>query len=97
MGKDKKVAIVGRFPFTARLREPVGELTILEKDPQPGEHSEADVVEIFSASDVITIAGMTFITNSLERLLVDCQRSSFVMVLGPSTPISPILLDYGVI
>jgi hypothetical protein len=39
---------------------------------------------------------MTLINHSLENLLKLCSPHSRVIVLGPSTPLSPILFDYGV-
>jgi uncharacterized protein (DUF4213/DUF364 family) len=96
LGKDKRVALVGRFPFTSRIRDRVGELTVLEKDHQAGELPESAAPDVFARSEVIAITGMTFINNSLESLLKLCPVSAFVMVLGPSTPLSPILFEYGV-
>lgn len=96
LGEDKRVALVGRFPFTSRIRDHVGELVVLEKDPRSGELPESAAPDIFNRSEVIAITGMTFINSSLENLLKLCPPSSFVMVLGPSTPLSPILFEYGV-
>lgn len=95
IGADKSVALVGRFPFTPRLRARVRELKVLEQKPQAGEFPESAASDIFPVSEVIAITGMTFINNSLENLLKLCPASSFVMVLGPSTPLSPILFEYG--
>jgi len=41
-GRGKRVAIVGHFPFTSRLREVVRELWVIEKNPQEGDLSEAE-------------------------------------------------------
>lgn len=95
LGDGKTVAVVGRFPFTEKLRVRVGELIVLEQEPQPDEHPASAAPEIFHISDVIAITGMTFINNSLEELLNSCPASAFVMVLGPSTPLHPLLFDYG--
>lgn len=96
IGGDKRVALVGRFPFTLELRDRVGEMIVLERDPQEGELPESAAPDVIANSEVIAITGMTFINNSLENLLKLCPASSFVMVLGPSTPLSPILFEYGV-
>jgi uncharacterized protein (DUF4213/DUF364 family) len=96
LGGDNQVALVGRFPFREQLRERVGKLVVLEKEPDEGELPESAAQTVFADSRVIAITGMTFINNSLEKLLGYCPTSSSVMVLGPSTPLSPILFDYGV-
>jgi len=36
------------------------------------------------------------VNNTLDGLLRLCQPQATVMVLGPSTPLSPVLFDYGV-
>lgn len=95
MGADNQVALVGRFPFTKRLRERVGKLVVLEKQPEEGELPESAARAVFADSQVIAITGMTFINKSLEKLLGYCPNSSCVIVLGPSTPLSPILFEYG--
>jgi uncharacterized protein (DUF4213/DUF364 family) len=39
---------------------------------------------------------MTLENHTLEGLLSLCPQEAFVLVLGPSTPLSPLLFDYGV-
>ena len=42
-GKNKRVAIVGHFPFIPKLREIVKELWVIEKNPREGDFTEAEV------------------------------------------------------
>jgi uncharacterized protein (DUF4213/DUF364 family) len=95
-GYEKKVVLVGRFPFIPRLRERVGELTVLELNPNPWELPKSAAQDVIPSADVVAITGMTLINHSLENLLKLCSPHSRVIVLGPSTPLSPILFDYGV-
>jgi hypothetical protein len=39
---------------------------------------------------------MTLINHTIQDLLDLCKKDAFVMVLGPSAPLSPVLFDYGV-
>jgi hypothetical protein len=39
---------------------------------------------------------MTLINHTLEGLLALCPPEAFVIVLGPSTPLTPLLFDHGV-
>jgi hypothetical protein len=39
---------------------------------------------------------MTFINGTMENLIRHCREDSVVLILGPSTPLSPVLFDYGV-
>ena len=45
---------------------------------------------------MVAITGSTLINHTLDDLLSFCSSTTTVMVLGPSTPLSPILFDYGV-
>jgi len=95
-GFEKRVVLVGRFPFIHRLRKRVGELNILELYPNPWELPPSAAQDVIPTADVVAITGMTLINHSLENLLKLCSPHSRVIVLGPSTPLSPILFDYGV-
>lgn len=95
-GKDKRMVMVGRFPFTEDLRSRVKELVVLEQTPDPDDLPASQAQEVIPKAEVVAITGMTLINHTLEDILKLCQASAFVMVLGPSTPLSPILFEYGV-
>jgi uncharacterized protein (DUF4213/DUF364 family) len=95
-GRGKRVVVVGSFPFVPRLREKVGELWVLERHPSEGELLAEEAGEIIPQADVVAITGTALINHTLGDLLDLCQPESSVMVLGPSTPLSPVLFDYGV-
>jgi hypothetical protein len=95
-GTEKRVAIVGHFPFVPRLRERVAELIVLERDPRKGDLPAEAASQVLPRSDVVAITGMTLANHTLEGLLRLCKPEALVMVLGPSTPLNPVLYDYGV-
>jgi uncharacterized protein (DUF4213/DUF364 family) len=95
-GTGKNVALVGHFPFIPRLREAVGTLGVLELQPGPGDLPSEAAPDVIPQADVVAITGTTLINHTLEGLLALCRPEALVLVLGPSTPLSPILLDYGV-
>ena len=94
-GQGKKVAIVGHFPFIPKLQRAASELWVLEKLPIEGDLPEDRSDEILTKADVVGITGTTLINHTFEGLM-DLCREKFVVVLGPSTPLSPVLFDYGV-
>ena len=51
--------------------------------------------EILPQADIVGITGTSFINHTVEKLL-DLCRDSFTIVIGPTSPLSPILSDYGV-
>ncbi len=95
-GRGKNVALVGHFPFISRLRQSVGQLWVIEKHPGEGDYPAYAALELLPRADVVAITGTTFINRTIDSLLELCSPEATVMVLGPSTPLSPILFDYGV-
>lgn len=95
-GAGKMVALVGHFPFIRRLEDRVGELVVIERNPRPGDLPAAAAEEVIPQAGVVAITGTTWINKSLGDLLALCQPDTHVILLGPSTPLSPVLFDYGV-
>ncbi len=95
-GQGKRVAVVGSFPFIPRLREEVGELWVLERHPSEGELLAEEASNILPQADIVAITGTALINHTLDHLLALCRPESSVMILGGSTPLSPVLFDYGV-
>ena len=95
-GRGKKVALVGHFPFVPALREAAARLWVLELRPQPGDVGAEEAASVVPQVDIVAITGSAFINHTLEGLLGLCRPESFVMVLGPTTPLSPVLFDYRV-
>jgi len=95
-GRGKKVALVGHFPFVPDLREAVGQLWVIELEPRPGDVSAEEGEFLIPQADIVAITGSAFNNHTMERLLAACRPESTVMVLGSTTPLSPVLFDYGV-
>jgi uncharacterized protein (DUF4213/DUF364 family) len=95
-GAGKCVALVGHFPFIPRVREQVGVLWVLEQRPA-GEDLPAEAAyDVIPRADVVAITGTTLLNHTFESLMALCRPEALVLVLGPSTPLSPILFDHGV-
>jgi uncharacterized protein (DUF4213/DUF364 family) len=95
-GRDKNVALVGHFPFVPVLREAAARLWVIELNPQPGDARAEEAEAIMPEVDIVAITGSAFINHTIERLLGLCRPQSFIVVLGPTTPLSPVLFDHGV-
>ncbi len=95
-GAGKTVALVGNFPFIARLESRVGKLMVIERHPQEGQFPAEAAPDIIPQADVVAITGMTLINDTLDDLLALCCPESVVLILGPSTPLSPLLFAHGV-
>ena len=95
-GRGRVVALVGHFPFIPELRPLTKDLWVIERRPIEGEFPAEAAASLIPQADVIAITGTALINHSLEGLLALCRPSSFVTVVGPSTPLSPVLFGYGV-
>lgn len=44
---------------------------------------------------MVALTGSALVNHTLDGLLALCPKQATVLVLGPSTPLSPILFDHG--
>jgi uncharacterized protein (DUF4213/DUF364 family) len=95
-GRGKRVALVGHFPFVPTLRQAVGRLWVIELRPRPGDLPAEEAGQIIPQADIVAITGSAFINHTIEGLLSYCRPDALVAVLGPTTPLSPVLFDHGV-
>ena len=95
-GEGKRVAIIGHFPFVPKLRAAAKELWVIEKNPREGDFAEADSKRFLPQADVVGITGTAFTNHTIEPLLNLCNPKAYVVVLGGTTPLSPVLFGYGI-
>ena len=95
-GAGRDVAIVGHFPFVEELRKVARRLFVLEQHPRQGDLPAHKAQDVLPRCQVIGITGTAFINHTLEELLGLCPADSFVMLVGPTTPLTPILFDHGI-
>lgn len=95
-GAHGKVALVGHFPFVDWLRERVQMLWVLELAPRPGDLPASAAPEVIPQADMVALTSMTLLNHTFDGLLALCRPDAQVMLLGPSTPLSPLLFERGV-
>ena len=95
-GRDRNVVVVGHFPFLPKVRDIARNLWVLEKNPREGDHPAEQAGEWIPQADVVAITGTTLTNHTLESLLPLCRPEAFVILLGDTAPLSPILFDYGI-
>lgn len=93
--EGKKVTMIGHFPNIERLTEGKAEVRILERDPRGDDLPDSACEYVLPESDAVIITGSAFTNKTMPRLL-ELSKNAMTCVVGPSTPISPILFDYGV-
>jgi uncharacterized protein (DUF4213/DUF364 family) len=95
-GSGKIVVIVGHFPFIPELNKVVKELWVIEKNPREGDRTEDEAKELIPQADVVGLTGTAFTNHTIEQLLDLCSPNAYVVILGDTAPLCPILFDYGV-
>ncbi len=95
-GAGKRVALVGHFPFVPRLRQCTESLWVLELRPRGEDLPAQAALDVVPQADVLAITGTSLINRTFEKLMALRHPQALVLVLGPSTPLSPLLFDYGV-
>jgi len=95
-GTGKNVAIIGHFPFTPRIRSIAKETWILELNPGEDDIPAQRAPEILPQADVIALTGTSILNHTFDTLIKLCNPAAYVLVLGGTTPLSPLLFDHGV-
>ncbi|MBN2438231.1 MAG: DUF364 domain-containing protein [Deltaproteobacteria bacterium] len=95
-GKGKRVAVVGHFPFLPRVREKAKELWVIEKNPREGDFDETQTDRLIPLADLVAITGTALTNHTFENLLALCRPDAFVILLGDTAPLSPVLFEHGV-
>ena len=95
-GTGRRVAVVGHFPFVDRIRSRAETCWVLEREPGPGDEAAERADEILPAADVVAMSGTTLVNRSFDRLIELCRDDAYVLLLGASAPLTPLLFEYGV-
>jgi hypothetical protein len=95
-GAGRRVAVVGHFPFVERVRQAADVCWVLELRPRPGDLSAAHAEEILPQADVVALTGTSLLNHTYDDLMALCRPDAFVVLLGASAPLSPVLLEHGV-
>lgn len=93
--REKKVTVVGHFPYLSELFEPVCDLSIIEAYPEAGDYPDQAAEYLIPGSDFVFLGPLTLIDKSLPRLL-QLAEGAFIGMVGPASVLSPVLFRYGV-
>ena len=89
---DERVVIVGRFPG---LEQKLPNAYVIERNPGPKDYPESAGPQLIPKCDQLIITASTWVNGSLEPIL-SLVKNAQVSIIGPGTPMSPLLGRYGV-
>ncbi len=92
----RRVAVVGHFPFTDRLRAAAAACDVLELRPRPGDLPAAAAPDVLPRADVVALTGTSLLNGTFDDLVDLCRPDAYVVLLGASAPLHPLLLERGV-
>jgi len=95
-GRDKNVAMIGHFPFIDVLRKQVKQLWVIEKNQNDDDLPESAAAQYLPKADVVAMTGTSFTNHTIEELLGLCNPDAYIVMLGDTVPLTPVLFDYGI-
>lgn len=95
-GEGKKGVLIGHFPFVEKLKDQMKKLDVIDYNPTGDDYPASAAPDLLPDADLVAITGMTFINHTLPDLLDLCKPEAYILLLGPSTPLTSILFEYGV-
>ncbi len=96
MGAGRRVAIIGHFPFVPQVRAMAAECWVLEQRPAPGDLPAERAPDVLPQADVVGVTGTTLINGTFDELIKLCRSDAYVVLLGASAPLTPLLFEHGV-
>ena len=97
-GENKNITIIGHFPFVELLKRKkvARNLWVFELKPKTDDDLLPEhIPEYVPESDIVLMSGTSLIHHTFEAIS-SCFNASYNIMAGPSTPLSPILFDFGI-
>lgn len=91
----KTIGIVGHLNMPGSVRNQAKQIYILERDPRPGDYPDSACDFLIPQCDVVIMTASTLVNKTLPHLLELC-RDAYTILAGPSCPMCPRLLEFGI-
>lgn len=89
------VGIIGHMHGPRGLREQAKAVYTLERSPQEGDYPDSACDLFLPRCDLVLVTGSSLVNKTLPHLLELCEKAT-VILTGPSVPLCPALLDFGI-
>lgn len=94
--KGKKVSVVGHFPYLDSLFDPICDFSMIAWEPENGNFPLPACEFLLPESDFVYLTYISIVDKTLPRLLELSQNARRITLVGPGTPLAPVLFDYGI-
>ncbi len=94
-GVGKNVAIFGHFPYIEEVRKTAKDLSVFELSPTGKELSLDQVPSVLPQAEIVAITSNSIINHTIEDILPHLNPEAFSVLVGPSTPLSPLMFEAG--
>ena len=91
----KQLGLVGHLTMPESVLRQAAGVRILERVPQPGDYPDSACDWLLPQCDVVIITASTLVNKTLPHLLELC-RDAYTILVGPSCPMCPALLEMGI-
>ena len=91
----KHIGVVGHLNMPRSVYEQAASVWILERSPRPGDYPDSACDWLIPQCDVVIITASTLVNKTLPHLL-DLAQNAYTILAGPSCPMCPALLNFGI-
>ncbi len=89
------IGMIGHFPFAPEIKEWAGTFKVIEKRPIEDDLPAEAGWDYLRTCDAVIITGVTLLNDTLPPVLRAAEKA-WKLMLGPTVPMHPLLLDLGV-
>lgn len=93
--RGKHIGVVGHLNMPQSVRQQAASVRILERNPRPGDYPDSACDFIVPRCDVVIMTASTLVNKTLPHLLELAQNACTILA-GPSCPLCPQLLEFGI-
>ena len=93
--RGKRIGVVGHLNMPRSVYDQAASVRILERNPRPGDYPDSACDWLIPQCDVVIITASTLVNKTLPHLL-DLSRNAYTILAGPSCPMCPELLQFGI-
>jgi hypothetical protein len=96
-GKGKNIAVIGHFPKVDWLRKSgmFENFWVFELNPRGDDLGPEDYGDYLPRADFVLLTATSIINGTFNDMVSLC-RNSYNVLVGPSSPLHPLLFEYGI-